>query len=158
MKNNQKSTDLLQKAKHIEQNLLSSMELSEIMETGKHLGTKQTKIITGRLVMSISSILAVVATAAYLVFAPVQEQKNIDNKVINDVPKTEQVQSNTQSKVSEIIANKDIKTEDFASSDNKVQDKPFKESSFRIIEEKVNIDGIKIISINSENDLEELGI
>ncbi len=156
MKNNQKSTDLLQQAKTTEPNLLSGNELSEIMETGKHLGTKQTKIIKGRLVMSITSILAVAATAAYLALAPVQEQKNIDNQVINNVPKTEQVETTIQDKTSEIIAKEE--TEDFASAETDYQEIPTEESSFKINTEKVNIDGINIISINSKQDLEELGI
>ncbi len=156
MKNNQKSTDLLQQAKNTEHNLLSGNELSEIMETGKHLGTKQTKIIIGRFVMSITSILAVAATAAYLALAPVQEQKNIDNQVINNVPKTEQVETTIQDKTSEIIAKEE--TEDFASAETDYQEIPTEESSFKINTEKVNIDGINIISINSKQDLEELGI
>ncbi len=157
MKNNQKSTDLLQKAKSTELNLLSDSELSDMIETGKHLGTKQTKIIIGRLVMSITSILAVAATAAYLAFAPAETPEIIENTTINQVAETEQVQNIEQEKPMEIIAetNNYNAIEDFALAESTESEKS---ASINIHVDKVNVEGINIITIDNEQDLKNIGI
>ncbi len=159
MTDNQKTTDLLQKAKTTESDLLSGSELSDIIGTGTHLGTKQTKIIKGRLVMSITSILAVAATAAYLAFSPA-EKPEIEKTAIYHAQKTEQVQTieKAEPTQTEIIADNktDNSTEDLAMLNAPNETSNTESANFGI--EKVNVDGINIINIQTEEDYNRLGI
>ncbi len=157
MTNNQNTTDLLQKAKNTETNLLSGNELSDIIGTGRQPGTKHTKFIKGRLVMSITSILAVAATAAYLAFTPFSEPDLLQKPGLQNTQKEQQsVKVEDVAKPTTITKNNQVNS-DIALNNTNAKE-PAKSKTLAYKQERVNIEGINIISIENAQDLKRLGI